>query len=79
MAKFCDEHDKCKIVHFGAKGYSDFTLHHDKRRRENYRSRHHSGKDAKFDTPNALAYHLLWGDSTSLNANIKAYKKKYRV
>jgi len=78
MAEFCNK-DKCKIVHFGAKGYSDFTLHHDKNRRENYRKRHRSGKHAKADTPNALAYHILWGDSTSRNENIKNFKKKYKV
>lgn len=79
MARFCDANDKCKIVHFGAQGYSDYTMHRDKKRRENYRSRHHSGKNAKYNTPNALAYHLLWGESTNLSANIKAFKKRYNV
>ena len=78
MAEFCNK-DKCRIVHFGAKGYSDYTLHHDTERRTNYRKRHHSGKNAKPNTPNALAYHILWGDSTSLQTNIKAFKKKYSV
>ena len=78
MAEFCNK-DKCKVIHFGAKGYSDYTLHHDKERRSNYRKRHHSGKNAKANTPNALAYHILWGDSTSMQANIKAFKKKYNV
>ena len=78
MAEFCNK-DKCKIVHFGAKGYSDYTIHHDKDRRSNYRKRHHSGKNARPMTPNALAYHILWGDSTSLQTNIKVFKKKYKI
>lgn len=76
MAKFSDPD---KIVHFGAKGYSDYTLHKDKDRRENYRARHASGKTAAPDTANALAYHLLWGDSTSLSENIKSYRLKYSL
>ena len=29
-----------KWIHFGAKGYSDFTIHKDASRRANYRARH---------------------------------------
>ena len=29
-----------KIIHFGAKGMSDFTIHKDPDRRANYRARH---------------------------------------
>ena len=76
MAKFSDPN---KIVHFGAKGMDDYTLHKDKDRRENYRARHASGKTAAPDTANALAYYLLWGDSTSLQENIKSFKKRYSL
>ena len=71
--------DKTKKVHFGHSYYEDYTTHHDKQRRENYRSRHNTGKDAKPDTPNALSYHLLWGDSISLRENIKSFKSKYNL
>ena len=29
-----------KSIHFGAKGYSDYTKHKDKERRDRYRARH---------------------------------------
>lgn len=73
----CDKEKK--KVHFGDNRYEDYTMHKDTKRRENYRSRHASGKNAKADTPNALSYHILWGDSTSLQENIKSFKKKYNV
>ena len=71
--------DDGTTTHFGDNRYSDYTIHKDKDRRENYRSRHASGKNASAKTADALAYHLLWGDSTSLQQNIKDYKKKYNV
>ena len=76
-SKCCDKEKK--KVHFGDSRYTDFTMHKDTKRRENYRSRHASGKNAKADTPNALAYHILWGDSTSLQENIKSFKKKFNL
>jgi hypothetical protein len=83
MATFCDCEGgtKCKpserrVVHFGASGYEDYTMHKDKDRRRLYRIRHAKEKDQKPDTPGALSYHLLWGDSTSLQKNLAAYKKK---
>ena len=86
MAIFCKctgctkcKPEERKVVHFGATGYSDYTIHKDEKRRSAYRARHATGKNAPADTPNALAYHLLWGDSTSLQQNIKAFKKRYGV
>ena len=76
-SKCCDKEKK--KVHFGDNRYEDYTMHKDTKRRENYRSRHASGKNAKADTPNALAYHILWGDSTSLQENIKSFKKKFNL
>jgi hypothetical protein len=71
--------DKTKKVHFGYSPMQDYTTHRDKQRRENYRARHYTGKDAKPDTANALSYHLLWGDSISLRENIKSFKSKYNL
>lgn len=80
----CPGETKCPInerkrVHFGASGYEDYTTHHDKERRERYRTRHAKEKDQDADTPGALSYWILWGDSTSLRANIKAFKIKFAV
>jgi hypothetical protein len=31
---------KEKVIHYGAKGYSDYTIHKDKARRDSFRARH---------------------------------------
>lgn len=71
---------KEKKVSFGAKGYTDYLLSKDKERRDRYRKRHE--KDLKTNDPTRagyLSYYLLWGDSTSLQQNIKDYKKKFKL
>jgi hypothetical protein len=69
-----------KSVSFGAKGADDFTLTRDKEQRQRYRARHEkdlrSGDPQK---PGLLSYYLLWGPSSSLSANIKAYEKRFKV
>lgn len=60
---------------FGAVGMDDYTLTHDKAQRERYRTRHR--KDLATGDPKRagfLSYHILWGNSTSLTANLTAYK-----
>jgi hypothetical protein len=60
---------------FGAVGMDDYTLTHDKEQRERYRTRHR--KDLATGDPKRagfLSYHILWGNSTSLTANLTAYK-----
>jgi len=80
VAKFKTDQDRTRSVHFGAKGMDDYTKTHDKEQRERYRSRH--GKDLKTGDPTKagfLSYYLLWGDSTSMSANIASYKKKFSL
>jgi len=77
--KLMAEFDDGTTTHFGATGYDDYTLKKDKDQRDRYRARHASGKNASVKSADALAYHLLWGESTSLRQNIKDYKKKYNV
>ena len=76
--KWMAEFDTDKVVHFGARGMDDYTLTKDKEQRERYRSRHASGKTAKPDTADALAYYLLWNKPT-LQESIKEFKKKYNI
>lgn len=59
--------DKVKLVHFGQKGYEDFTQHKDKARRKNYLARSggirgKGGKLTKNDpfSPNYWARRELW-------------------
>jgi hypothetical protein len=68
-----------KRVHFGDSRYEDYTQHHDKDRRHLYRLRHRkhvvNGKDPT--TPAFLSWYILWGESTSLNKNIKKYRDTF--
>ena len=80
MASFETDTGRKKTTHFGAKGMDDYTKTHDKEQRERYRTRHE--KDLKTGDPTKagfLSYYLLWGDSTSLQSNIAAYKKKFSL
>jgi len=52
--------DKTKTIHFGDNRYEDFTIHHDLKRRDNFRKRNAKWKDASKNSPAWLSYHLLW-------------------
>ena len=82
MARFCecDGPPKCKgkVVHFGLAGSQTYLDHGDKVKRENYLKRHKANESwDKPMTRGALSRWLLWGDSTSLNENIKEFKRKF--
>ena len=65
---------------FGAAGMEDYTTHHDKERRERYRSRHRKDLDTNDPTrAGYLSWYLLWGDSTSLRTNIADYKHRFNM
>lgn len=71
--------NKQQHTDFGARGYSDYTLHKDQERRRRYRIRH--AKDHINDplTAGALSWHLLWGPSSDLQRNIKSFRTRFRV
>lgn len=76
--KYRAEFDNGKHTDFGAAGMSDYTQHHDKARRERYRTRHR--KDLETADPTRagfLSWYVLWGDSTSLTANIADYRRRF--
>ena len=68
---------RTRTTHFGAAGMDDYTKTKNVEQRTRYRQRH--AKDLKGDPTRAgyLSYYILWGDSTSLAANISAYKHKF--
>ena len=76
-AIFTKDDGKTKTIHFGSSMHQDFTQHKNLERRRLYRQRHE--KDLKGDPMSAgyLSYYVLWGDSTSLQTNIKAFKNKF--
>ena len=75
----CCKDNKKKKVHFGSEGYLDYTIGATDKQRKAYLARHASGKTAKADTPNALSFYILWGNSKSRIQNIKDYKQKYNI
>jgi len=71
---------KIKTTQFGAEGMSDYTIHKDKDRREAYRKRHQKDLEkGNYMNAGFLSYYLLWGASTNLDKNIKAYKLKFKL
>ena len=74
------EGKKIKTSQFGQSGAEDYTLTKDKEQRKRYRARHKKDlSKGNYMSPGYLSLGLLWGDSTSLNTNIKNYKKKYNL
>lgn len=69
-----------KHTDFGASGMNDYTLTGDKEARERYRARHKKDLDTG-DPKRAgyLSYYLLWGESTSLQENVKKYISRFHV
>lgn len=69
-----------KVTHFGAKGMSDFTKHHDEARKQRYFTRHGNGKGREnWSDPysaGALSRYILWNKST-LKESIDDYKKRF--
>lgn len=61
---FIIENNKMKIISFGAKGYEDYTIHHDKKRKHRYEDRHKSENWNDPFTAGFWAKHLLWNKST---------------
>ncbi len=79
-AIFYDGDKKIKTSQFGQSGAEDYTLTKDKEQRKRYRARHKKDlSKGNYMSPGYLSLGLLWGDSTSLNTNIKNYKKKYNL
>ena len=67
-----------KVVPFGQKGYSDYTKHKDKTRKQRYINRH-SGMGENWrkpDTPGALSYWVLW-NKPSFRASVADFKKRF--
>ena len=69
-----------KSVHFGAAGMDDYTITHNAEQRARYRKRHE--KDLHTSDPTRagyLSYFILWGNSTNINANVSAYKRRFHL
>ena len=60
VVKSCHDGEE-KIVRYGRRGYQDYTQHHDKKRRANFRSRMRCDKPMDKNTPKYWACSRLWG------------------
>jgi hypothetical protein len=49
-----------KWISFGDDRYEDFSYHHDKERRRQFRERNHKWRDHKPYSPSWLSWWLLW-------------------
>lgn len=71
------ENGKSKVIHFGASGYEDFTIHKDEARRVKYEKRHQKKEDWNDYTKSGFwAKNLLWNKPT-LEESAKDIEEKY--
>ena len=78
-AVFTRENGRTKTTHFGAAGYDDYTIKKDKEQRTRYRNRHRGDNINNPESAGSLSWHVLWGESTSRQQNIKSYKKRFNL
>ncbi len=70
-----------KSIKFGAKGYSDYTIHKDPKRKDRYIKRHSVNQDwshSGIKTAGFWAKHLLWNKPT-IAASIKDIEKNFNT
>jgi len=69
-------------VHFGQMLGQTYIDHGDKAKRAAYIARHGaSGRENWEDpySPGSLSRYILWGDSPSMEENIRAFRKRFNV
>ena len=74
-----EERLKEKKTYFGGKGYEDFTIHKDERRKRMYVERH--AKDLRTNDPTRAGYlsmFILW-NFTSLSKSIQDFKRRLKT
>ena len=70
-----------KTVHFGATGYSDYTIHKTKKRMWNYSNRHKARENwtkSGIDTAGFWSKWILW-NKPSLEDSIKHTENKFNI
>ena len=70
-----------KLVHFGAKGYFDYTQHGDPKRKKDYINRHAASGKEQWNNPNTAGFWsrwLLWSEPTITEA-ISNIRKKFNI
>ena len=70
--------DDRKTIHFGAKGYSDFTIHKDEERKDRYINRHK--KTENWNDPKTAGFYaknILW-NKKSVKASVEDTNKRFK-
>lgn len=70
-----------KVIHFGAKGYEDYTTHKDNERKKRYIARHSINEDwtkGGIDTAGWWSRWLLW-NKPSLSDSIKDINDRFNI
>ena len=77
-AIFYDENKKkVKTTSFGAKGYDDYTIHKDDKRKERYMNRHKKNEDWNdYTTAGSLSRFILWNKKT-IGESVNDYIKRF--
>ena len=79
-AIFRDDDGEEHHTDFGDATMQDYTQHGDKLRRANYLSRHRSRESwSNPQSAGALSRWILWGESTSLQTNLAAFKRRFSL
>jgi hypothetical protein len=67
-----------KIVHFGAIGYEDYTMHHDDERKDRYISRHKKEDWTDLSKAGTWSRYILWNKKT-LNSSIDDMEDRFDI
>lgn len=69
---------RTRTTHFGARAYSDYTIHKDPDRKARYIARHNNGTEDWQDptSAGALSLWILWNKPT-LRESIASYKRHF--
>ena len=79
MALFYKDGKIIKTTHFGASGYSDFTIHKNSKRKQRYLDRHK--KREKWENPctaGSLSRYVLW-EKPILSNSIEFYANRFKL
>ncbi len=69
-----------RIIHFGAKGYSDYTIHKDDNRRQRYLKRHSVNENwDDLNSAGMWAKEILWGVSPDISKCIRHVEKRFKI
>jgi hypothetical protein len=79
MAVFRLDTGRTKTIHFGAKGYDDFTTTRDEAKKASYIQRHSAREDHNNPlTAGALSRWILWNKPT-IKASIRDFCRRFQL